>query len=218
MDKAFWIKRWEEGRIRWHQDKVLPLLAKHWPSLRVPTDAHVLVPLCGKSLDMTWLAQQGLRVLGAEIAPLAVEQFFAENGLEPEKHETADGFLYSAGGVEIILGDLFQVSAGTLAQCDAIYDRAALIAQPPDERRYYADAVYGRLPVRCRGLLITLEYPQAEMNGPPFSVDEAEVDRLFAADWEITLAERRDILARMPQFQAAGLTSLHTTVYRLRRR
>lgn len=217
MKPEYWLKRWREGRTGWHHDAVMPLLQNHWPELEVPHGARVLVPFCGKSLDMLWLAEQGLRVLGVDVSPLAVEQFFAEHNLQPEKRSTPDGMRYRAGDIGIVEGDLFTVGAATLAGCEAIYDRAAIIAQSPAERERYAETVYGALPEGCRGLMITLDYPQAEMNGPPFSVDEGEVDRLFGNDWDITLAERRDILADQPGFLEAGLTSLHTAVYRLHR-
>src|SRR5699024_5512492 len=109
--------------------------------------------------------------------------FFEENGLEPDKRDTADGMRYSAGNTDIIQGDLFDVSDATLADCGAIYDRAAIIAQSPPERQRYADAIHARLPAGCRGLTITLEYPQAQMEGPPFSVGETEVRRLLD-DWD----------------------------------
>ncbi|MGH8162043.1 MAG: thiopurine S-methyltransferase [Gammaproteobacteria bacterium] len=218
MQAEYWLKRWREGRTGWHHDSVMPLLVEHWPALEVQRGTRVLVPFCGKSLDMIWLAEQGLRVLGVEVSPLAVEQFFAENDLEPEKRKAADGIHHVAGDVEVIQGDLFQIEPATLAACGAVYDRAAVIAQPAPERERYAKEVYSRLPGGCRGLTITLEYPQAEMDGPPFSVDESEMQRLFGSAWDITLAERRDILAGQPGFREAGLTSLHTCVYRLRRR
>src|SRR5690606_1565240 len=99
-----------------------------------------------------------------------------------------------------------------------VYGRAALVALPPDLRRRYAGEVYGRLPGGCEGLLVTLEYPQAQMQGPPFTVPEAEVRGLFEADWDVELLERRDILAQEPRFSADGGTALSTAVYRLRRR
>jgi thiopurine S-methyltransferase len=218
MQPDYWIKRWREGRTGWHHDSVMPLLTEHWPALDVQSGSRVLVPFCGKSLDMCWLAEQGLEVLGVEVSPLAVEQFFAENGMSAEKSEAADGVHYFAKNIEIIQGDLFKIDSATLAACNAVYDRAAVIAQPPEQRKRYAQEVYANLPPGCRGLMVTLDYPQAEMDGPPFSVDEPEVNRLLGADWSITIADRRDILADQPGFREAGLTALHAAVYRLHRR
>lgn len=217
MDRDFWLQRWQDNRIGFHQDKPTPLLCKHWPSLGIAADATVFVPLAGKSLDMVWLAAQGHRVLGVELSPLAVEQFFAEHALTPEITESRYGLHHRAGGIELILGDAFGLDAELLAGCDAVYDRAALIALPSDLRTRYVDELYPRLSADCHGLLITMEYPQHEKDGPPFSVTEAEVRERFAPHWDVTLLERRDILATEPSFIDAGVSALETGVYRLAR-
>lgn len=218
MDPEFWHSRWQERRIGFHQDRPTPLLVEHWPALGVPTDARVFVPLCGKSLDMAWLAARGHRVLGVELSPLAVAQFFEEHGLQPHVTTTASGTHYAAGGIEIVCGDAFALEPALLQSCDAFFDRAALIALPPAPRERYANELYARLPAGCRGLLVTLEYPQHEKSGPPFSVTAAEVDALFAGDWRITPLARHDILASQPAFVAEGVTSLATAAYRFDRR
>jgi thiopurine S-methyltransferase len=217
MDADFWLQRWQEGQIGFHRSDVMPLLEKHWPSLQVRADARVLVPLCGKSLDMHWLAAQGYRVLGVELSPLAVAQFFQEASVEPVRTISRYGEHFTAGPIEIILGDAFGLDPALLADVSCVYDRAALIALPPDLRLHYRDTVYASLPAGCRGLLITLEYPQTEKAGPPFSVEPAEVETLFAAPWRHTLLERRDILDQEPRFREEGLSELETAVYRLQR-
>ena len=218
MDKDFWLQRWQEGRIGFHRSEVMPLLQKHWPALGLPAGTRVLVPLCGKTLDMPWLASQGLRVRGVELAPLAIRQFFAEQKLQPQERNAAYGTHYIAGDIEIIRADIFGLDQSLLAECGAIYDRAALIALPPPTRERYAREVYDRLPAGSRGLLITLEYPQHEMQGPPFSVEEHEVRRLFGEQWDVDLLERRDILDSQPTFSGQGVTALNTAVYALERR
>lgn len=218
MEPGFWLQRWQEGRIGFHRDTVMPLLEKHWPSLGVPPGSRVFVPLAGKSLDMMWLAAQGYRVLGVELSPLAIRQFLDENGLRAEVHESRLGRHHLAGSIELVEGDVFGFDAAALADCRAVYDRAALIALPPDLRRRYAEGPYASLPGDCRGLLITLEYPPAEKEGPPFPVDAAEVERLFSPRWRTDLLERRDILADEPGFQAEGVTALSTAVWVLKRR
>jgi len=218
MQAEFWLERWREGRTGFHRDAPMPLLLQHWPALALPRDSRVLVPLCGKTLDMRWLAEQGHRVLGVELSPLAVAQFFAEQGLKPTRHESPLGMHHVAGNIEIIEGDVFALDDATLAGCSAVYDRAAVIALPPPLRARYAREVYARLPAGCRGLMITLEYPQYEMEGPPFSVDASEVAALFGGHWDLDLLERRDILASQPAFREGGVTALHTSVHRLRRK
>lgn len=215
MEPEFWLERWREGRTHFHQDKVMPLLEKHWAAQQVRAGEQVLVPLCGKSLDMIWLASQGYRVLGVELAPLAVEQFFNEHGLKPSVHESRQGRHYAANGIEIICGDIFDLEAETLESCLGVYDRAALIALPAGMRPAYAKHVYGQLPNGCAGLLITLEYPQEQMDGPPFSVTDDEVQALFASRTAASLIERRNILQEEPKFLRSGVQRLDTVVYRL---
>lgn len=218
MDAQFWHARWHEGRIGFHQDKVTPLLQKHWPSLGVATGSRVFVPLAGKSLDLLWFAAQGHGVLGVELSQLAVEQFFAGHALEPTISQSRYGRHYTASGVELICGDAFALDGEVLAGCGAVYDRAALIALPPRLRQRYAGELYGRLPAGCRGLMITLEYPQQQKAGPPFSVDEAEVRALYGHDWSVATLERRDILSTQPNFVEEGVSALDTVVYALQRR
>ncbi len=217
MQAEFWLQRWRENRTGFHRDAPMPLLVQHWHALRLPEESRVLVPLCGKTLDMQWLAEQGHHVLGVELSPLAVKQFFDDHHLSPETHESAMGMHHVAGNIEIIQGDVFGLDDATLAGCDAVYDRAAIIALPPAMRERYAHDIYARLAPGCRALMITLEYPQHEMDGPPFSVDADNVNALLGDTWRVDLLERRDILASQPQFRSDGVTSLHTGVYALRR-
>ena len=218
MQADFWLQRWREGRTGFHRDAPMPLLVEHWPSLKLAAGSRVLVPLCGKTLDMIWLAARGHRVLGVELSPLAVRQFLDENNLRADVHDSPLGRHYRAGSIEIIQGDAFALDDTTLASCDAVYDRAAVIALPADMRRRYARDLYARLRNGCRGLMITLDYPQAEMEGPPFSVDSGEVQSLFGDSFEIERLAHRDILASQPGFTEAGVTSLHTDVFTLHRR
>ena len=212
MQPDFWQQRWAEQQIGFHQATPTPLLLKHWPALGVPAGATVFVPLAGKSLDMAWLAGQGHRVLGVELSQIAVDAFFAEHGLVPEVEETRYGRHHRAGGIELIRGDAFGLDAGLLAGCAAVFDRAALIALPPDLRRRYAGALMARLPAGCRGLLITLEYPQADRDGPPFSVGEDEVHALYGPHWSVALRERRSIPPEHPGY-VSGASRLDTAVY-----
>lgn len=218
VDASFWLERWREGRTGFHRSEVMPLLERHWPALEVPRGSRVLVPLAGKTLDMAWLAAQGLRVLGVELSPLAVHAFFAEQGLQPHRHVSSCGEHYVAGGIEIVQGNVFDLDAATLAGCAAVYDRAALIALPEPMRRHYAQSVYGRLPAGCRGLMITLDYPPAEMDGPPFAVSPAEVRQLLEPGWQVAALEHRDIYADDPGWATRGLSAMATDVFRLDRR
>jgi thiopurine S-methyltransferase len=218
MDPEFWLQRWREGRTGFHQAAPTPLLLRHWPALALAPGSRVFVPLAGKSLDLLWLAGQGHRVLGVELSPLAVAQFFDEHGLTPPVHASRYGIHHVAGEIELVCGDVFELDAAALADCAAVYDRAALIALPADLRGRYVRELYARLPAGCRGLLVTLEYPPHEKQGPPFAVPEAEVRELYDRDWTVTTLERADILAQQPGFAAEGVSALETVAYRLAKR
>ena len=131
MQPDFWHQRWADNQIGFHQSSPTPLLLKYWPALGIAQGAQVFVPLAGKSLDMAWLAAQGHRVLGVELSQLAVEQFFAEHGLQPETRDSKYGRHHEAGGIELIVGDAFGLDPALLADVAGVYDRAALIALPP---------------------------------------------------------------------------------------
>lgn len=215
MKHEDWLARWREGRTGWHQSEVTPLLQQHWPALAVAPETQVLVPLCGKSLDLLWLAKQGLQVLGIELSELAVQHFFAEHQLAPTRQSLPQGMRYSAGRISIIVADIFALDPRVFASCGAIYDRAALIALAPDDRRRYAQQVYAALPAGAAGLLIALEYDPTYMIGPPFSVPPSEVHALLATDWQVTLAQRRP--SSGPDKAQAGAV-FDAAVYQLARR
>ena len=215
MDPEFWLERWQRGETGWHQEEINCHLREYWPQMQAAAGTRVLVPLCGKTLDLLWLASRGDRVLGVEISRLAVEAFFEENGLNPSLTEEAPFVRYRVDELEILCGDFFQLSAAHLEAVGAVYDRASLIALPPALRQRYATHLDGILPTRVPRLLITLEYDQRLMSGPPFSVHRDEVDALFSGRHRITPLAGFDVLDESPRFRARGLTQLVERVYRL---
>jgi thiopurine S-methyltransferase len=218
MHKDFWQQRWARNEIGFHLGEVNPYLQRYWPSLDVPAGAQVLVPLCGKSLDMVWLAGQGYRVLGVELAETAVVAFFAEQGLLAEIDQVGEFRRYRSGAIEVLCGDFFNLTAADLLECRALYDRAALIALPVPMRERYAAHLESILPPACAGLLVTLDYPQEQMSGPPFAVGEAELQRVLAEpQWSVQLLEARDVLGENWRFLQRGLSRLEERVYRLLR-
>lgn len=218
MDEQFWQSRWAQNQIGFHQSEVNPYLERYWPSLGLAQGCKVLAPLCGKTLDLVWLAGQGHKVLGVELAERAVEDFFAEQGLTPEVSQAGELRRYSAGAIEILQGDFFAVTAAHVADCHALYDRAAIIALPPSMRDDYVTHLERILPRPCDGLMVTLEYEQARLEGPPFSVPEVEVRRHLEAGWEVVMLERNDVLEQNWKFASRGLDSLYEPAFKLKRR
>lgn len=213
MDPQFWHARWAQGEIGFHRDRVHHLLARHGAPL---AGRRVLVPLCGKSLDMTYLAGLGCTVVGIELSATAIGAFFETHGLEPAVTTQGPGRIWQAGPYTLLEGDYFGFSAADLgAPCTGLYDRAALIALPPECRPAYAAHTARLLAPGAWGLLITLDYPQAAMAGPPFSVPEAEVRTLYGPLAEARLLAVEDALAAEPRFAERGLTRLEQCAWSL---
>ncbi|WP_411384057.1 thiopurine S-methyltransferase [Pseudomonas sp. L7] len=215
MEPAFWHKRWADNQIGFHQSQVNPYLQAHWPKLE--SGSQVLVPLCGKSLDVIWLAGQGYRVLGVELSQRAVADFFLEHKLEPEVSQHGAFEVWRSGLVELWCGDFFALQAEDLAQCAGLYDRAAVIALPQALRTRYLALLSDYLPTACQGLMVTLDYDQSRLDGPPFSVPDDEVRRGLAGWQEVAELQAPDIIEDSPKFQKAGVGSLVERVYRLQR-
>jgi thiopurine S-methyltransferase len=215
MTPDFWLARWQQGEIGWHEDRINLHLSRHWPRLGVAPEERVFVPLCGKSLDLLWLAGQGYRVLGVEISRLAVDAFFAENHLVPQISEESPFLRYRSAQLEILCGDFFDLAPAHLDGVLAVYDRASLIAIPPEVRPSYATQLQEVLRGDVRMLLITLHYDQWEMLGPPFSVKEREVHSLFDGRFGVESLARIDVLEKNQRFRQRGLTRLTEVVYGL---
>jgi thiopurine S-methyltransferase len=174
MNPEFWHKRWADNQIGFHEGAVNPLLVAHFDVLALPEGARVFVPLCGKTLDIDWLLSRGYRVAGAELSASAVAQVFERLGTSPVVERVGNMEHHGVAGLDIFVGDIFELTAAMLGSVDAVYDRAALIALPPDLRKRYVQ----HLRAICGGaqlLLITLDYDQTLADGPPFSVPAAEV-------------------------------------------
>lgn len=218
MEPDFWHRRWNNNEIGFHQQQVNLYLRELWPMLGAPRGGAVFVPLCGKSRDMLWLNEHGHPVVGNELSRIAVEAFFLESGLHAEKSESGPFVEYRSGTLQVLLGDFFDLTSAHLEEVRGIYDRASLIAFPPDMRPRYVRHLTTLLPAEARMLLITLEYPENEMQGPPFSVREDEVRHLFGASMTIHKVREADALAQNQRFARNGVSALTEKVYRLVRR
>ncbi|ROO25132.1 thiopurine S-methyltransferase [Salinisphaera orenii] len=218
MDRDFWLERWAHQQIGFHQPEGHPALAAHWGTLGLERGTRVLVPLSGKSVDMAWLAAQGHDVTGVELSEMAARAFFDERDLAAERTRAGAFDRHAAGGVEILVGDFFDLSAAALVSYDAVYDRAALIALPPATRQRYAEHLLAGLHAGTGLLLITLDYDQRLMDGPPFAVSDDEVQRLFGERCRITCLDERRGPAESAHLRERGLDEVAERVYRLVRR
>jgi thiopurine S-methyltransferase len=178
VEASYWQQRWVDGKIGFHEGAPNRWLAEHASRLGDGARRRVLVPLCGKTVDLAYLASRGFEVVGVELALSAAEAFFAEAGLTPQRVEP-DGFVrLSAASIEIVVGDFFALTPAIVGTFDAYYDRAAVVALPAALRERYAATLRTLLAPVARGLLVTYEHDVKD-GEPPFSVPEAEVARLF---------------------------------------
>ncbi len=217
MSPDFWLERWKNNQIGFHQQAINNALQDHWRELALPAPSAVFVPLCGKSRDMLWLRAQGHTVLGIEFIPMAVRDFFAENGLTPAVSRQPLFERWEADGITILCGDFFDLTAADLNGVVGVYDRASLIALPREMRGRYIDRLNAILPPAAETLLITVSYPEGEISGPPFSVTDQEVRALCVGKFEIEALAENDTLARNASLCERGLTQLLEHVYRLRK-
>lgn len=216
VDTNFWHTRWEKDEIAFHQLNINLHLQTFWQRLAPSqTEGCVFVPLCGKSRDMVWLAQQGYAVLGVELSPVAVQSFFTENGLMPHVHQVGAFQIWQADLFTLLCGDFFALDRALLKDVMGVYDRASLIALPPDMRKGYVEHLGNILPSPAPLLLVTLEYAQGAMKGPPFSVTEAEVRALYGAHYTIERLYVHDALSDNARFREKGLSYLTEKVYHL---
>ncbi|NEZ60871.1 thiopurine S-methyltransferase [Adonisia turfae] len=193
MDTSFWLQRWENNNITFHRSDANPVLVNYFQTLSLMKDSRVFVPLCGKTRDIAWLLSNGYRVAGAELVEMAVEQLFMELELEPTISDAEEVKHYSAKNIDIFVGNIFDVSSQILGPIDAVYDRAALVALPEDMRNQYS-AHLMEVTTKAPQLLISYEYDQTLMAGPPFSVSNEEVNQHYGDSYDLNLLVSTDIV------------------------
>ena len=206
-----WESRWQEDRIGFHLKEVNPYLMRFSDQLLHQNPDRVFVPLCGKTLDLYWLTKKTKRVIGVELVNKAVQDFFAENNITYLIRQEDTLQKFSSKYIDIYLGDFFKLNPEKTSLFKAIYDRASIVAIEKLERRKYVDHLFSFLDPAGRILLITLEYNQNQMNGPPYSVPPEEIKSIFEPLGSIKLLETRDILE--DHFRNKGLTHLLEHVF-----
>lgn len=217
MEPDFWHQRWQDKLTGFHQRDINPQLATFWSRLQIKPGEQVFVPLCGKSRDMLWLRER-YSVLGVELSPIAVRDFYKENGLLAANYRQGAFSVSERENLCLLCGDYFDLQPAQLQRVRAVYDRAALVALPADMRPPYVTRLTSLLPASVSMLLVAMEYDQQQMNGPPFSVDEKEIRDLFEEHWSIQLLHKENILANEPKFRDRGLSRLSEKIYLLNKK
>jgi thiopurine S-methyltransferase len=192
MDASFWHQKWEKGDIAFHNKEANSLLVKYFTELSLENRSRVFVPLCGKTLDISWLLANGYRVAGSELSKIAIELLFEELGVEPQISRVGELDCYSTTDIDIFVGDIFHLSGEMLGGVDAVYDRAALVALPESMRNQYTTHLTN-ITNKAPQLLICYEYNQSLMGGPPFSVSNKEVSQHYLDSYNLTLLKSTSV-------------------------
>jgi len=214
MEKQFWEEKWQAQELGFHLPFVHPILKRNLPAFDLHAGATVFLPLCGKTLDIGWLLEQGLTVVGVEFSELAVSQLFESLGMSPDVSPWGNGRVWRHGALTVLQGDVFALTAGDLGDVAMVYDRAALVALPAAMRERYA-AHLAAVAARAPQLLITFEYDQNRMDGPPFAVPAEEVERLYGGGHALDCLSRKDVIDNQPAFRERGLDRFEEIAWRL---
>lgn len=192
MHEQFWHQKWEKDEIGFHEGEVNRFICEYFKVLKLAAGARVFVPLCGKTRDIAWLLDKGMKVVGVELSEHAIKQLFAELNLEPKVESLADGLHYASANIDIFVANIFSLNSELLGEVDAIYDRGALVALPEGIRTRYAQM----LPIITNNapqLVVTYNYEQSQYSGPPFALPEPEIERLYASIYALKkLASRQE--------------------------
>ncbi len=207
MDHDFWRSRWDTRQIGFHEGKPNAFLTSHASRLELAPTKRVLVPLCGKSADLPWLAAHA-ETVGVELVEAAALELFQDLGVTPERV----GQRLSHGALSVSVGDYFALGEPELGRFDAVYDRAALIALDPNDRARYVAHTVALAKPGARVLVIGFSY-DAAASGPPFPIDRAALEALYAPFGAVELLDERDITDESPRFRERGATHVHEAAF-----
>ena len=212
MNTNDWNKRWEQNQIGFHEDEPNLYLTQYLSEFKLKAGATIFVPLCGKSHDLKWLADQGFNIVGIECSSVAVIDFFKHHNLTPNTEIQGELTAYTCDNITIFQGDFFSLSSSHLRQCDLIYDRASMIAFPQQKRTQYINHLSTWFNDDTQMLLITLSYDQSIMSGPPFSASNSEIDS-FYTNKNIKTLTSNNVIDEGPRWRKVGLSSLIETAF-----
>ena len=214
---ANWLEFWKNNEINWHSDVVTQELEEYLGLLKLEPGDKVFFPLCGKSLDMTYILNQGFSVIGVELSEIGIKRFFLENRLDFTISQVGEFDLYSAKNIEIYCGDFFSLPSKHLCDVKAVFDRKSLIALDWNLRQKYVKHLNDIISFGVRILLITLYYPQHQMSGPPFSVDKSEVESLFSMAFKYQVLKSFQDIENGSKLTRSGVDYFENAAYCLQK-
>lgn len=193
--EAGWKEKWKEGMARWHKSEVRKTLRKYLNDLtQEEPNVSILVPWCGKSLDIPWLCSEGYDVVGIELSEIAAQQLFQENNIPYSVSKEGEFVIYQAQDrkLKIITGSYYKVTPEIAGKFEAVWDVNAFGAAMPDNRQKYISVLMSLLKPKGRVLLSSWEYGEVPRDRAPFSLPCALVKELFQKKFEVTFLEKRE--------------------------
>jgi thiopurine S-methyltransferase len=212
MDAKFWHERWRKSEIAFHEAEPNGLLVRHLEQLTLEAGSRVFLPLCGKTLDIAWLAARGHHVVGVELVEAGIRELCSEQGIAAEVTDEGAFRVYRAPNIELRVGDLFDLTPELVGDIDRIWDRGSMVAFPPERREAYVHALRSISGPNTELLLSAISYDPAVMTGPPWSVPRADVERLYA-DCQIRLLHANDVIDDAPHWRELGHESWVVSLY-----
>ncbi|MCO1334059.1 thiopurine S-methyltransferase [Microbulbifer sp. OS29] len=208
MKEEFWHDKWQRDDIGFHEISGNTLLTEFFPKLSLSPGDRIFLPLCGKTRDIGWLLEQEAAVAGIELNEKAVDQLFSEMNIIPKVERVGKLSCYSASNIDIFVGNIFDLNKDVLGHVGAIYDRAALVALPEDIRYQYVRHIID-ITQLAQQLLISFEYEQSLMPGPPFSVGSRQLYEYYDIEYDVKMLTTREITGgfknRVPAREEAWL-------------
>ncbi|CAK8674631.1 unnamed protein product [Clavelina lepadiformis] len=179
--QVYWRNLWKNDQAWFHMSDAHPDMLKFQDQF-LRDNCRVYVPLCGKSVDLKYLADKGHEVVGCEFCETAILQFFEEQSIKYERyqHPTAPYEIFKATdkNITIYKGDFFALGSSIMGKVDAIWDRGSFVAIDPSRRREYADVIYDVINADGKYLLYSVEY-EGNISSTPYNVQEQEIDDIF---------------------------------------
>lgn len=210
-----WHSYWTGKRPGFHEASVNVYLQQFLPRFDLQPQDGIFLPLCGKAHDIQWLAQQGLNVVGVELSEVAIKSFFEEWGISFDVSEENDFRVFRSHNITLYQGDYMNLKPEHLAHCKMVYDRASIVAIETFNRQSYVNQLLSIIPQKIPILMVTLEYDQNVMSGPPFSVPVEEIEGLFEPDYRLTRLITQEQINERERWREKGLKSLLETALRL---
>lgn len=216
MSNQQWKAKWARNDIAFHHPEINPLLQQYFFDLGLSTGDQLLIPLCGKSVDITWLSSCGFQVIGVELSEIAIQAYFDALKVEPDKYNSGPFTRWRYRNIEILCGDIFDLTKADLSKIKLLYDNASLTAFSAHDRIEYVRHFSDILPLDCQILLITDETPDEQQSNSVNTID-SEVTTLYSSLYQIKLLHGKNCIKMDPEHPELAPGEMEEKVYLIRR-